>query len=354
VEKYKKSIESINRRNDWKNTGKGAQFMGQYRQNEAFEAQAHISGISRYEDGFLYSINLDSVGGIYKKNTNKDDPYESHIVAKDKLEIREIDIKGNKCAASVGSSRIRNLAVFELPSGNLTELTEGETCEDFPSFSKMSNNILFSSSGFARFPNGKMVKGPYAAMTFDLDTNEMKELISMENFDFIRVKDDNEGNIYCIKRPYGDEQKENVMLDVLLFPWRMVKAVFGIFNYLSIIFGGESLRSNKDPQASGNMKMKQKSERELFIDGKVVNAEQMYKMNMQRGEKFPGLIPQSWELMKINKDGKKSLVKKGVLDYTICDDGSIIYSNGQTIIRLNNGEEELVEICRLANCIAEV
>ncbi|MCL2633651.1 MAG: hypothetical protein FWD34_03955 [Oscillospiraceae bacterium] len=352
VIKYKKSIEAIRKRNDWKTSGKGAQFMGVNRSGgDVHEATAYISGISKYEDGFVYSINLDGIGAMYKKSTDKESS-EGHITVSDKIQIRDIDIKENKCTASIGGSSIRNLALFELPSGNFTELTEGDTKEDFPSFSKSSNTITFSSAGLARNQNGTTITGPYAAMKFDLDRGEMEELFSDENFDFIRIKEDSDGNIYCIKRPYGGEKNENFLIDFFLFPWRMVRAVFGFFNYFSVLYGGESLRSNKDPQ-SANTKMKQKSERELFIDGNVINAEQTYKINKQKGEKFPGLIPLSWELIRIVDDGYVCL-KRGVLDYTLCENGDIIYSNGQAIVKISGGKEELIEKCRLANCIVEL
>ena len=355
VEKYKKAVESIRKRNEWKNSGKGAQFMGTYRHyGDTAETDAYISGLAKYEDGFLYSINLDDVAWIYKKTTDKND-IEGHITAKDKLQIRDIDIHGDKCTASVGSRETRSLAVFELSTGSFNELTEGDTREDFPSFSKKYNRIMFSSSGLARYPNGVAVAGPYAAMAFDIDKGEMEELFSDSRFDFIRVKEDSSGNIYCIKRPYGGEKNENIFLDILLFPWRMIKAIFGFFNFFAIMFGGQSLRSNKDPQTSANMKMKQKSEREMFIDGNVINAEQAYNLNKQKGEKFPGLIPHSWELIKIDcYDGGHTCLKKGVLDYTVCEDGSILYSNGHAIIKLSDGKEELVEKCRLASNIVEL
>jgi hypothetical protein len=103
------------------------------------------------------------------------------------------------------------------------------------------------------------------------------------------------------------------------------------------------------------MKMKQKSEQELFIDGNVINAERTYNLNKQKGEKFPGLIPHSWELIKIDNYAKEqTCIKKGVLDYTICENGDILYSNGHAIIRLSGEEEELVEKCKLANSIVEL
>jgi hypothetical protein len=354
--KYKQTIQNINKRKEWKNSGSGALFTGMQGSGKAVEEKAYVMGVSGYEGGFIYSINIDGVGGMYSKSV-ADDLYEGHITANDSLYIGSINVKGNQCAASVGDSQTRNLAVFELPSGRFTELTEGDTIEDYPSFSIHSENrIFFSSAGLARYPDGTPVCGPYAAMVYDTSKGEMNELFADEKFDYIRVKDDKKGNIYFIKRPYVSQGQENVniLADILLFPWRIVKAVFGFFNYISIIFGGESLRSGSDPHLNINTKAKRKSQQELFVDGNVINAESTYNRNKQEGDKFPGLIPHSWELIRIEPDGSQVCLKKGVLDYTLCDNGDILYSNGRAIIRLSGDEETLVEKCKLANSIIMV
>lgn len=92
-----------------------------------------------------------------------------------------------------------------------------------------------------------------------------------------------------------------------------------------------------------------------------MNAERSYKLNKQKGEKFPGLIPYNWELFRIEPNGNQVCLKKGVLDYTLCENGDILYSNGRAIIRLsekvgNSGEftETLIEKCKLANNIIEI
>jgi len=223
---YKKTIQNINQRKEWKNSGSGAMFMGAYNDVEmAYEASAYISGISKYENDFLYSINLDGVGGMYRK-TITDDLSEGHITANEHLQIRDIDILGNRCVASVGNSQTRNLAVFTLPSGSFVELTEGDTREDFPSFSKHDENrILFSSAGLAR-DTAVPLAGPYAAMVYDSVKGEMEELFAHNELDFIRVKEDTKGNIYLIKRPYNTQTQGNIIADIFLLPWRMIKAIF--------------------------------------------------------------------------------------------------------------------------------
>jgi len=142
------------------------------------------------------------------------------------------------------------------------------------------------------------------------------------------------------------------MIDILLFPVRIVRAIVGLLNYFSIIFGGESLRSGK---SDSDVKTKQQSEKDLFFDGNVINSQQMLKKNQRRGEKFPGIIPHSWELIRMDKNGNQSCIKKGVMDYAIYSSGDIVYSNGNAIIHLPvDGSEQLIEKCRMANNLVEI
>ena len=91
--------------------------------------------------------------------------------------------------------------------------------------------------------------------------------------------------------------------------------------------------------------MKQKSEEEIFIEGNLINAQKTLIENQKSGEKFPGIAPKNWELMKMDKSGNISSVKKGVLSYRLSEDGELFYSNGKHLIRMSrsNGEELICE-----------
>jgi hypothetical protein len=78
------------------------------------------------------------------------------------------------------------------------------------------------------------------------------------------------------------------------------------------------------------------------IDGNLIDAEKALKENS--GEENPGIIPKSFELCRLS-GGEIEVVKRGVIAYTFDPDGNVVYSNGNTIVRLypDGKEERLVK-----------
>jgi len=175
--------------------------------------------------------------------------------------------------------------------------------------------------------------------------------VTSEHYDYIRAKEDIQGNIYYIKRPYHEKvSNTDILKDIVFFPFRIIKAIAGMLNFFSMMFGGEPLNSRRNMAT----KTKQKSEKDIFVEGNMVNADKILKENNSKGEKYPGIIPRSWELIKI-ENNKEVVIKKGVLDYMICEDNSIIYSNGSHVLKINkDGKESLVAKTKLACNFIEI
>ncbi|MCL2873310.1 MAG: hypothetical protein FWE29_00095 [Defluviitaleaceae bacterium] len=356
ISKYLENLKNIKIRNEWKTNGTGAMFMGTGHFPESDDTEAgniSINGASSYSGGLVYSASLGELGGLYKKGL-EDADIEGHVIASNTLQIHKIDVFEGSCAASIGDFTERHIAIFDLKTGRYQELTEGDTIEDYPSYSNDGSKIFFSSAGLAKSPQGyAMGVGPSGICVYCTKIGSVEELFESDQFNYIAPKEDKNGNLLFIKRPYRNTRdKGNIFLDILMFPIRIIRAIWGLLNYFSIAFGGESLRSGK---SGSNIKAKQKSEKELFFEGNMINAEQELKANQRRGEKFPGIIPYTWELVRTDKSGVQTCLKKGVMDYTVCENGDIVYSNGQEIIRLSaDGNEQLLEKCQFACNLSEI
>jgi len=356
ITKYCDNLRSIRRKNEWKTGGTGARFMHTYvpeMPDDIEKSSTSINGVSICGGEIIYSVMLGGTGGMYRKILDPEAD-EGHIMTSNEIQINKISVHGGNCAASVGGMRERHIAVFELKTGHYREITEGDSLEDYPSYSNDGSRIYFSSAGLAVSADGMPAGlGPYGILCYYTKNETMEELLISDKFDYIAPKEDKNGNMYFIKRPYKNGgENGNILLDILLFPVRIFKAFGGLLNFFSIIFGGESLRTG---QSGRDAKIKHRSEKDLFFDGNVINAEQVLKENERRGEKFPGIIPYSWELTRLGKDGSQACIKKGVMDYVVCEDGDIIYSNGSAVICLaNDGKEQLIEKCRMAYNLAEL
>ena len=357
ITKYCDNIRRIKNNNKWKTTGTGALFLNTYipeKSNEFEKNTTSINGVSVSGSELIYSAMLGATGGLYRK-TPGSDADEGNIISSGDIQIYKISVSGENCAASIGSIRERHIAVFDLKTGHYREITEGDTVEDYPCYSNGGDKIFFSSAGLAVSPGGVPAGvGPYGICCYYNKSGSMDELLASDKFDYIAPGEDHDGNILFIKRPYrnGADKNGNILLDIVMFPVRIVKAIGGLLNFFSIMFGGESLRSG---QSGKDTKVKQMNEKDLFFDNNVIHTEETLKENQRRGEKFPGIIPHSWELIRMEKDGAQTCLKKGVMDYTVCENGDIVYSNGSAVIRLScDGSEQLIEKCRMANNLVEM
>lgn len=357
ITRYREALRSIQQRNEWKSSGAGARFTGTEAEHVNFDnnnINAHISGLTRYDEkSALYAVNSDGVGGLYIITPDSPDEPERLILSRNNTTIDTLSIKDGKCAASIGGiGDEAHLTIITLPDGRYEELTDGDTREEYPSFSCARNGIYFSAVGFARNQTGALVAfSPRGIGFYDLGKREIEDVLESDKSDFLRPRDDENGNLYYIKRPYGTKSSNtDILIDILMFPIRIIKGIGGFLNAFTTLFGGESLRTNSANRAE---KAKQKSEKELFIDGNKINAEKAIKENAQRGEKYPGIIPHSWELIKKTPDGTETVIYRGVLDYALCKDSSVIVSNGRALLRCTaDGNQELIGKCRLATDIA--
>ncbi|MBE6861304.1 MAG: hypothetical protein E7497_00175 [Ruminococcus sp.] len=346
---YTGTIAQINKNKEWKNSGTGAEFMGAAVHPGSEEnAYVNINGVAAGGLGIVYSMRLGDMGGIYSKSIDNPNEAEAHIFTGMNTNISTISIKNDRIATSIDG----HLAVSDF-KGNLDEITDGDSREEDPSWSLTDNRIFCTTAGLARDSRGIIAAvSPRSIMAVDLDGGSIKELYSDEDYDFLKPKNNSHGNLYYIKQPYkAPQEKDPLWKDILLFPFRILKAIGGFLNAFSVIFGGESLQSGKK---HGDVKTKQKSDKELYLEGKLLEAEKNEKENSAKGDKNPGILPVNRVLVRTEADGKETVIKRGVLDYTVLDNGDIICSNGKALIRIGEGGEEIIAKAKLAHSICVI
>lgn len=352
INKYKETLESIRRRTEWKTTGTGAQFTGAARANGAEPViSARITGLCENKGELIYGVGLDESCSLYRRSFDRTDENEGLILSGNELYFGAFDCYEGKMAVSLGSNpRELHIAVMEPPASAYDELTDGDSVEENPYWSRChKNRIYFSSAGNGRNEYGAVAAvSPRSGAYIDVDRGEMEEFLSDPKSDFLRIKDDSFGNIFYIRQPYGGEQEKEgfKFTDILLFPYRVLKGFFGWLNFVCTMWGGESLKSGSDGLPSYT-KAKQRSERDIIIEGNVINAEKLAKEEDAK-EDGGSIMPLSRVLVKREADGNETVIKKGVLDYALCPDGKIIVSDGRKLILLDGEKETVITKARLA------
>ena len=195
--------------------------------------------------------------------------------------------------------------------------------------------------------------GPRSVAFLDLDSKTMSDIVFDDNYDYLHPREDKQGDLYYIRQPYGGEKPEGgiTFKDIILFPYRIIKGLFGFLNFFTTIFGGESLKSSGN--SFDNTKTKDRSKKDIIIEGNIINAEKTDKINKASGDSNSGIMPLSRVLIKRSPDGSEKILKKGILDFNIAENGEIIFSNGRHIMKLDkDGNETHITKASLAVNIA--
>jgi hypothetical protein len=333
----------LHQRNAWKTQGTGAQFMRGgllwgTREHDPAAIRIAITGLSwgSNPDELLYALETDAIAGVFAVcNEGRE---ERRLFHTSDYNVRHLCAQpgGELIACTLNhDGGTANIAVMRADGGDFTELTEGDSIDLAPAWIPGSpREIVFQSAGVARDQNGRYSgNGPFAIHKLDLDSGEMSVIAEDTKHDLLSPRFDTRGSLYYIRRPYKDPVERfgvrRFLLDILLFPFRLVYAVFQFLNFFTVRYTGKPL-SNSGPAAQREMDIKR-----MMIWGNMIDAEKAAREG--KGEDAPSLVPKNWELVKQNGDGDSEVLAKGVLAFDLCEGGALVYSNGSAIFRLEAG-----------------
>jgi hypothetical protein len=230
-----------------------------------------------------------------------------------------------------------HLAAYD-KSGNFKgNITGGDTVDAAPSCSPThKNTVLYQSAGVARHPQkGYVVAlGPSAVHRLDYVNGKLETLLEHKDFDFVAPREDRSGNLYYIRRPCersGLEEARSWGKDILLFPWRILKTIFGYLDFWSGIYGRERLRSSGVPKHLGM----EQDVAAMWLHGRMIDLNQV---RIEDDRAKGGLVPASWQLRRRSPDGQDVFVADHVVSYDLAEDGSVVYTNGFAAFRILKGD----------------
>lgn len=342
-------------------SGVGAQFRGDAIERLKLEQLQEnvLGGISslylKDKNSVNYSLFINDISAVYNKNLTAKKDSESHIIHDNQRIIKGAEEIDNKLFLTVSEGGITShLAIFDKVSNDLTMVTDGDSFDEYPSFSRLNpQNILFSSKGVGRDGNGNFVEySPSYILSYNQDLQEINEVYQNEKYSYFLPKEDVNGNLYAIRKPTKEKKKGNLFLDILLIPYKLILAIYYFLESFTRAFTGKSFTENSknSPNPAKNM---DKDGQKIFIDGNIIYADKEYKNNLKHKDDFPGIIPRSYELIKIT-NGNEEVIKKGVCCYDILSDGSIVYSNGKYVLKTKDNKTEKLLATNLTTTITSI
>jgi len=357
---YLDRVRDSAQRNEWKHTGEGAVFREAY--IPGADAESRLAAVfsrvycaAEYGDALIYSISIDRTCGIYRKSGGSGQ--EGIVLSNGESACREFDIFCGRMAVSSAFAGECHIGVMEMGTTDCRMWTEGHCRDTAPVWSRAERDVIFYCSvglaeNAAQEPENPVqstvqmfagaapsaARSPSAIMKLHIGTGALDEVLADDHWDYLSPQSTADGALYYIRRPYRTESGTSplgCLGDIVLLPFRLIRALFGFLNVFSAKYSGKTL--------SKTAGVKQRDEEKLFIDGNLIHAEAELRANRSRGDKNPGIIPHSWELRRRMPDGTDELIRRGVMAYRAEDDGTVYISNGSAVLRIApDGAEEKV------------
>jgi hypothetical protein len=332
--------EKTRARNDWKAAGMswdlGSRLRGPMAGGgiAADVRRVRFTGVaagpaSSPEPEMYYAIDTDYVGGLFHFELKTG--YERRLYHRN--QFRATDLSASPVDGTLaftvhnpdGSARLATIS----PQGRgIKELTEGDAVDEAPSWDRTKQVLYFQSAGIARNTGGVRTSlSPYAIQKLDLDANKMEMVVEHDRLDALSPKTTDDGVLYYILRPYrpgaAPVSPLRALQDLLLFPFRLVRAVVHFLNVFSLMFSQKPLITSGGPPREGP------DERVMMLWGRVVDARKAAKAG--NADAQTPLVPADWRLVRRGADGSETVVARHVLSFDLCPGGGVIYSDGSRI-----------------------
>ncbi len=279
----------------------------------------------------LYFLKDDGIGGLFRRDATTGN--ETRVLLKQKLHLGDLALSPDGSKLAVSSQQtggIGNISVVNSDGSLLRDVTSGDTVDSAPAWLPGEpNQLLFQSSGLARNEQGYVVAQGHASIQIlNMDTGTISPVLDDPNFDYLKPRVSPQGDLLFIRRPYELPQygAQSVLLDTLLFPFRLLRAVFHFLNVFSMMYTRKPLTSASGPMVEADLK-------NILLQGRRIDAEKAIR-SARPVNGVPSLVPNSWELVSRSTKGAERVLATNVASYDISPDGTVVYSNGRGVFML--------------------
>ena len=303
--------------------------------NVEFTGLTFVPGANK----LLYFIRDDAFGGLFEHDIATGQ--ELRLVHRQNLEYEDLhfDAKRDRLlCATRHQNGIANIVSMGRDGSEYRELTAGDSCDTAPCRVD-EERVVYQSQGIARTSDGWiMAYGPASLQLLDLASSEIEPVLEDSGYDFLQPRVCSSGNLYYLKRPYEKPRygSKNILLDIVMFPFRLLRAVFSYLNFFSMMY------SRKPLTRAGGPDMRVDA-RELILKGMRIDAERALKRERSVNG-VPSLVPSSWQLVRRTKTGQEDVIASHVAAFSISPNDSIVYTNGCGIFELTpNGSATIAQ-----------
>ena len=332
--------QEIHRKHSWKGEGSqggfGALAWGRQPTGPP-SVNARLTGLSRAPQPgqILYSLEVDRLTAVCASDPATGT--ERRLLHGSKTRLRDVCARPDRdevVCAMQHPDGTASIALMSREAGDLRQVTEGESLDLCPSWADDGTpRIAYQSAGLGRDAQGRAAGyGRFEIHVLDLQRGEVETVAADPDCDLERPRIGPDGALYYLSRPHTGARTSVVGMvkDFLLFPVRLLFAVFQYLNFFSARYTGKPLTTAGGPQRkAGDL-------RRMLEWANLVDAQ-------QRGDDDTGGIPATHRLVRRRAAGGPEVIASGVACFDVAADGSVVYATGSEIRRLTvDGRTEKV------------
>lgn len=287
----------------------------------AFDAQGNL----------LYFLVDQTIGGLFRREGATGE--EHRLLLRQNLHLSDLAISPDGGTIAVSSQQtdgVANIALMNGDGSQYREVTGGDTVDSSPAWIPESpRRLVFQSSGLARDAQGDIVAQGHASIQMlDMDSGRIEPILEDPAFDYLKPRVCPAGNLLFIRRPYEAPRygATTLLADTLLFPFRLLRAVFHYLNFFSLMYSRKPLTSASGPAVKADIK-------NILLQGRRIDAERALRSERPVSG-VPSLVPSNWQLVSRTRQGVEQVLATNVASYDVGSDGTVVYSNGHGIFVL--------------------
>ena len=355
---YRERMRRMVKNKEWKHSGMGAMFRGDTMSEVGMDSEtrvdAYINSVhAAGEDKVLYTFTVNQTSGVIEKTLSAKKDGERFILHTNDGELLSSDynVTDGKFVAELKRGEISSdLVLLDTERGDYVSITDGDSRDENPSFSKKRPGvILYDSLAAGRNARGEFVEyAPAAVYEYDLNTLDLKEIRASEKYSYIKPVEDENGDIYCIRKPAKERDRHNPVVEILLIPYRLLMAIVNFIQIFVVFFTGKTMTGGGNNPAKG----RDTDSRQMIIRGNVIEVDKEIARNKKFKDKDLAFIPASWKLVRI-RGGEEEEMKSGICDFSLAE-GGVVCTNGRKVFFLKDGKSEKIAEGELVLNVATV
>ena len=343
---YRERMRRMVKNKELKHSGMGAVFRGDTMSEVGMDSEtrvgAYINSVhAAGEDKVLYTFTVNQTSGVIEKTLSAKKDGERFILHTNDGELLSSDynVTDGKFVAELRRGEISSdLVLLDTERGDYVSITDGDSRDENPSFSKKRPGVvLYDSLAAGRNARGEFVEyAPAAVYEYDLNTLDLKEIRASEKYSYIKPVEDENGDIYCIRKPAKERERHNPVVEILLIPYRLLMAIVNFIQIFVVFFTGKTMTGGGNNPAKG----RDTDSRQMIIRGNVIEVDKEIARNKKFKDKDLAFIPASWKLVRI-RGREEEEMKSGICDFSLAEDG-VVCTNGRKVFFLKEGKSEKI------------